>query len=83
MPFEKLMEYAASLREEEWDKTMGELAGRVGETAERLSDAVIAVRALSGERTYVSVPEIRAQSDPVVRRALAADHQGPVSGCSG
>jgi hypothetical protein len=43
MPFERLME--------DWDKSMGELAGRVGETAERLADAIGAVRVMRGERT--------------------------------
>jgi hypothetical protein len=54
MPFERLMEYAASLGEADLDKTMGELAGSVGEPPERLADAVTAVRVMRGERTYVS-----------------------------
>jgi hypothetical protein len=83
MPFERLMEYAADLREEEWDKSMGELAARVGETAERLADAVTAVRVLGGERTYIGMVEVRAQTDPVVRRALDKDRGGIASGCSG
>lgn len=83
MPFERLMEYAASLGEADRDKLLGELAARVGEPAARLADAITAVRVLAGERTCISVAEVRAQTDPVVRRALAADHQGPASGCSG
>lgn len=83
MPFERLMEYAAGLSEEDQAKTMGELAGRVGEPAERLADAVTALRVLAGERTYVSVAEVRAQTDPVVRQALAVDRSGMASGCSG
>lgn len=83
MPFERLMEYAAGLREEDWDLTMGELAARVSETAERLADAVTAVRVLGGERTYVTAVEVRAQTDPVVRQALAQDRSGVASGFSG
>lgn len=83
MPFEKLMEYAAGLREQDRDKSMGELAARVDESAGRLADAVTALRVMSGERTYVSVTEVRAQTDPVVRRALEQDRRGVASGCSG
>jgi hypothetical protein len=82
MPFERLMEYAASLTEEDRDKGMGELAARVDEKAARLADAVTAVRVLGGERTYVGL-EIRADEEPVVRRALARDRGTPMSGCSG
>lgn len=54
MPFEKLMEYAASLRgTEDENKTMGELARAVGEDSRRLADAIDAVRVLKGERTYI------------------------------
>lgn len=81
MPFERLMEYAAGISEVE--ASMGELAARVGETADRLADAITAVQVMAGERTYVTVPEIRAQSDPVVRRALEQDRGGVASGCSG
>jgi hypothetical protein len=80
MPFERLMEYAASLGEEDEATSMGELATRVGETADRLSDAVTAVRVMAGERTYISPVEIRAQDDPVVRRALEEDQHGVFSG---
>jgi hypothetical protein len=83
MPFQKLMEYAADLREEEWDKTMGELAGRIGETSQRLADAATAVRVLAGERTYVSAAEVRGRTDPVVRQALEKDRGGIASGFSG
>lgn len=83
MPFERLMEYAASLGEADRDKGMGELAARVDETAARLADAVTAVRVLAGERTYVSPAEIRANEEPAVRRALARDRGTIVSGSSG
>jgi hypothetical protein len=83
MPFERLMEYAASLGEADRDKGMGELAARVGETAARLADAVTAVRVLAGERTYVSPAEIRASEEAAVRRALARDRGTIVSGSSG
>jgi hypothetical protein len=83
MPFERLMEYAASLGPGDLDTPMGELAARVGEPASRLADAVTAVRVLAGERTYVSVAEVRAQTDPVVRRALERDRSGMASGCAG
>jgi hypothetical protein len=82
MPFERLMEYAASLTEEDRDKSMGKLAAVVGEPAARLADAITAVRVLGGERTYVSL-EIRANEEPAVRRALARDRGTPMSGCSG
>ena len=82
MPFERLMEYAAGLTEADSQLSLGELAGRVGEDPWRLADAVTAVRVLGGERTYVSL-EIRAEEEPVVRRALARDCGTTVSGCSG
>jgi hypothetical protein len=83
MPFERLMEYAAGLAEQDQQLSMGELAGRVGEPAERLADAITAVRVLAGERTYVSPAEIRAEEEPVVRSALTRDRGGLASGCSG
>jgi len=83
MPFERLMEYAAGLGEQDWPKSLGELAGRVDGPAERLADAVVAVRVLAGERTYVSPTEIRAQTDSAVRRVLEQDGRGVASGCSG
>jgi hypothetical protein len=80
MPFERLMEYAAGLGEDDQKLSMGELAGRVGESAERLADAVDAVRVMAGERTYITVADVRAATDPVVRRALDEDRGGVVSG---
>jgi hypothetical protein len=53
MPFEKLMEHVASLAEEDWGKSMGELAKRWGEPVERMADAIDAVRVTRGERTYI------------------------------
>lgn len=52
MPFEKLMELVAGLARED-GVTFGELSRRWGEPAERIMDAVDAVRVLSGERTYI------------------------------
>jgi hypothetical protein len=80
MPFERLMEYAAGLGEDDWELSLGELARRVGEPAERLNDAVAAVRVMKGERTYVSPVDIRAVDDPVVQRAVLADLGTIVSG---
>lgn len=54
MPFEKLMEYAAALGEADEALTMGVLAERWGEPAERIMDAISAVRVLRGERTYIT-----------------------------
>lgn len=83
MPFERLMEYAAGLTERDSQLALGELAARVDEPAGRLADAITAVRVLAGERTYVSVSEVRAQTDPVVRQALEKDRGGIASGFSG
>jgi hypothetical protein len=80
MPFERLMEYAAAVPEEDRGFPMGVLAARVGESAERLADALTAVRVMRGERTYVSPVAIRAVDDPVVARALADDRGTIVSG---
>jgi hypothetical protein len=81
MPFERLMEYVAGLGEADWELSLGELGQRVGEPAERLADAVMAVRVMAGERTYVSVAvDIRATEDPVVRRAVLADRGTIVTG---
>lgn len=80
MPFERLMEYAAGLGEDDWALSLGELASRVGEPPERLADAVMAVRVMAGERTYVSPVDIRAVDDPVVLRAAVADRGTIVSG---
>lgn len=82
MPFERLMEYAAGLSEEDRQLTLGELAARVSEDPARLADAVDALRVLAGERTYVSVSpvDVRALTDEVVRRARDDDRGGIVSG---
>ena len=55
MPFEKLMEHVAALTDEDKATTMGQLAERWGEPAERIMDAVTAVRVLRGDRTYIPV----------------------------
>lgn len=54
MPFEKLMEHVAALGEADGALTMGDLSARFGEPAERIMDAVDAVRVTRGERTYIS-----------------------------
>lgn len=84
MPFEKLMEYAASLELlGDGELTMGELAGRADESAERLMDALAAVRVLRGDRTYVSAADIRATMHPAVRKAVDADRGTIVTGGPG
>lgn len=56
MPFEKLMEHVAALGDDgDRALTMGQLSERWGEPAERIVDAVDAVRVLRGERTYISI----------------------------
>jgi hypothetical protein len=80
MPFEKLMEYAAGLGEADREKTMGELAGPLGEKPERLMDAITAVRVMRGERTYIGPADIRAAGDPLVRQVLLDDQAGVASG---
>jgi hypothetical protein len=57
MPFEVLMVYASSLSAEDEALTMGQLSERWGEPAERIMDALDAVRVLRGERTYVTVDD--------------------------
>jgi hypothetical protein len=55
MPFEKLMEYVATLGDEDKELPMGKLAERWGEPVARIMDAIDAVRVLNGERTYITV----------------------------
>lgn len=83
MPFERLMEAVAALGPDEQHASFGQLAKRWDEPVERIMDAATALRVLAGERTYVTAIEVRAQTDPLVRRALKQDRGGPVSGCSG
>jgi hypothetical protein len=80
MPFERLMEYAAGLSKEDESLGLGELAARVGESPDRLCDALTALRVMAGERTCISPSEVRAATDPVVRRAREADQRGVMSG---
>ena len=54
MPFEKLMEHVATIGPEDRGLTMGDFADRWGEPAERIMDAITAVRVLNGEQTYVT-----------------------------
>ena len=55
MPFERLMEYVATLNDQDAELTLGELSARWGEPAGRIGDAIDAVRVMNGERTYVTV----------------------------
>jgi hypothetical protein len=75
VPFEVLMEYAASLTEEDLKEPMGQLAARAGTMPERLEDAIVAVRV--ARATPLS---IRATMHPAVRRAVDADRGGVASG---
>lgn len=54
MPFEKLMELVEALNPEDHAKPLGEFAECWHEPAERIMDAINAVRVLHGERTYIS-----------------------------
>jgi hypothetical protein len=56
MPFEKLMEHVAAIRDTTDEAlTLGDLSERWGEPAQRIGDAIDAVRVLRGERTYISL----------------------------
>lgn len=78
IPFERLMEAVTGLSDAEPQVPLGELAHRLGEPDPwRVADAIVAVQVVSGERTYI---EIRAEAQPVVRRALDADRGGVASG---
>jgi hypothetical protein len=55
MAFEKLMELAAAVGPEEKGLPLGVFAERWGEPAERIIDAITAVRVARGERTYISL----------------------------
>jgi hypothetical protein len=76
VPFERLMEYAASLTAEDLREPMAQLAARVGEFPERLADAMTAVRVCNG----VTSAGIRGLDDPVVAQALADDRGTIISG---
>lgn len=75
VPFEVLMEYAASLTEEDLREPMGQLAARAGTMPERLADAMVAARV-----AQATPLEVRAQMHPVVRQAVDADRGGVASG---
>jgi GntR family transcriptional regulator len=76
VPFDRLMEYAASLTEEDLlEEPLDQLAARVGVFPERLSDAIVAVRV-----TRASPVSIRAVMHPAVRRAVEDDKRGMTSG---
>jgi hypothetical protein len=76
VPFARLMEYAASLTEEDLREPLPWLAAQVGEFPERLADAMIAVRVCNG----VTSADIRAVDDPVVAQALVDDRGTIISG---
>lgn len=57
MPFERLMEEVAAIPQAEWDQPLGVFARRWGEPAERIIDAIDAVRVMRGERTYISLAD--------------------------
>ena len=76
IPFGVLMEYAASLTEEDLAaEPLDNLAARAGTFPERLADALEAVRICRA--TPLS---IRAVMHPAVRRAVEADRGGVASG---
>lgn len=76
VPFERLMEYAASLTGEDLREPLDQLAARVGEFPERLADAMTAVRMCGG----VTAADIRAQDSPVTARVLEEDRGGVAGG---
>lgn len=80
MPFERLMEYAAGLTEADWELSLGELAGRVGEKGVRLADAVAAVRLLQAVRPGIGPADIRGLSVPFVQQVVLEDRGGVASG---
>lgn len=67
------MEYAAGLGEAEWELSLGELAGRVGEEPFRLADAVEAVKILRALRPGLGPADIRGLSVPFVARIVHED----------
>jgi hypothetical protein len=75
VPFEVLVEYAASLTEEDLKEPMGQLAARAGTFPERLADALVAVKLVR-----LNPAEIRAVMHPSVRKVLDADRGGVASG---
>jgi hypothetical protein len=75
IPFEVLMEYAASLTGEDLKEDLGHLAARAGTFTERLADAMTAV-----EVARATPLSIRAVMHPAVRRAVDADRGGVASG---
>ena len=80
MPFERLVEYAAGLTEEDKQLSVAELARRVGQPLDRFLDAADAVKMLRGQVTYFSVASLRGAENPLVREADLADRGGVVTG---
>jgi hypothetical protein len=58
MPFERLMEEVAAIDPGERDQPLRVFAERWGEPAERIIDAINAVRVMRGERTYISLDSV-------------------------
>jgi hypothetical protein len=54
MPFGRLMELVAELGRDD-EVTLGELSRRWGEPAQRIGDAIDAVKVLRGEPSYIEV----------------------------
>jgi hypothetical protein len=75
IPFEVLVEYAASLTEDDMGEGLDQLAARAGTFPERLADALVAARLVR-----LSPVEVRASMHPAVRRAVDADRGGVASG---
>jgi hypothetical protein len=75
VPFEVLVEYAASLTEDDMEEGLAQLAARAGTFPERLADALVAVKLVR-----LNPAEIRASMHPSVRRAVEADRSGVASG---
>jgi hypothetical protein len=80
IPFEVLMEYAASLTEEDLKEPLGQLAARAGTFPERLADAMTAVNVVRRQNPDLSPVDIRAVMHPAVRKAVEADRGGVASG---
>jgi hypothetical protein len=75
IPFGVLVEYAASLTEDDLKEPLAQLAARAGTFPERLADALEAVKLIR-----LSPAEIRATMHPAVRKAVDGDRGGVASG---
>jgi hypothetical protein len=75
IPFEVLVEYAASLTDDDMGEGLAQLAARAGTFPERLADALVAVKLVR-----LNPAELRAVMHPSVRKVLDADRGGVASG---